>query len=45
MQRCVQDGFYSSTNKQIGGQSVGPEMNPDREAIMAVSGPLDTWHV
>eukprot|EP00911_Craspedida_sp_UC1_P001214 UC1_evm2s915 len=29
------DGFYSSTNKQIGGQTVGPEENPDREAIMA----------
>jgi hypothetical protein len=33
----AEDGFYSSTNKQIGGQSVGPEKNPDREAIMAVS--------
>lgn len=29
------DGFYSSTNKQIGGQTVGPELNPDREILMA----------
>ena len=29
------DGFYSSTHKQIGGQTVGPELNPDREALMA----------
>ena len=40
------DGFYSSTNKQIGGQTVGPETNPDREAIMAtlscaMVGPMD----
>ena len=24
------DGFYSSTNKQIGGQTVGPEKNPGK---------------
>jgi hypothetical protein len=40
------DGFYSSTNKQIGGQTVGPELNPDREALMAtlsgaMVGPMD----
>lgn len=40
------DGFYSSTNKQIGGQTVGPETNPDREALMAtlscaMVGPMD----
>jgi len=40
------DGFYSSTNKQVGGQTVGPETNPDREAIMAtlsaaMVGPMD----
>jgi hypothetical protein len=40
------DGFYSSTNKQVGGQCVGPEKNPDREAIMAtlscaMVGPMD----
>lgn len=40
------DGFYSSTNKQIGGQTVGPERNPDREALMAtlscaMVGPMD----
>jgi hypothetical protein len=29
------DGFYSSNNKQVGGQTVGPETNPDRETIMA----------
>ena len=29
------DGFYSSTHKQIGGQTVGPELNPDRECLMA----------
>jgi len=40
------DGFYSSTNKQIGGQTVGPETDPDREALMAtlscaMVGPMD----
>lgn len=40
------DGFYSSTNKQVGGQTVGPETNPDRETIMAtlstaMVGPMD----
>jgi len=40
------DGFYSSNNKQVGGQTVGPEMHPDREAIMAtlsaaMVGPMD----
>lgn len=40
------DGFYSSTNKQVGGQTVGPERNPDREALMATLscsfvGPMD----
>ena len=40
------DGFYSSTNKQIGGQTVGPEKDPDREALMAtlscaMVGPMD----
>merc|ERR550534_1357362 len=29
------DGFYTSTQPQIGGETVGPERNPDREAIMA----------
>lgn len=40
------DGFYSSTNRQIGGQTEGPELNPDREIIMAtlsgaMVGPMD----
>merc|ERR1712072_960167 len=40
------DGFYSSTNKQVGGQTEGPETNPDREALMAtlsaaMVGPMD----
>lgn len=40
------DGFYSSNNKQVGGQTVGPEKNPDREALMAtlscaMVGPMD----
>eukprot|EP00666_Eupelagonemidae_sp_cell4sb_P005384 gene5384-23508_t len=40
------DGYYSSTNKQVGGQTVGPEKNPDREALMAtlscaMVGPMD----
>jgi hypothetical protein len=39
-------GFYSSTNKQVGGQTVGPETRPDREILMAVLsgamvGPMD----
>ena len=25
------DGFYSSTHKQVGGQTPGPETSPDRE--------------
>ena len=29
------DGFYSSSKKQVGGQTVGPEKSPDREALMA----------
>eukprot|EP01047_Picozoa_sp_COSAG01_P033027 COSAG01_NODE_2413_length_7745_cov_2.532304_1_plen_688_part_10 len=40
------DGFYSSTNKQVGGQTVGPEREPDKEALMAtlscaMVGPMD----
>ena len=40
------DGFYSSTYKQVGGQTVGPELNPDRECLMAtlscaMVGPMD----
>jgi len=40
------DGYYSSTHKQEGGQTVGPELNPDREALMAtlsgaMVGPMD----
>jgi len=40
------DGFYSSSNKQVGGQTEGPEMNPDRETLMAtlscaMVGPMD----
>jgi len=40
------DGFYSSTHLQKGGQTKGPEMHPDREAIMAtlscaMVGPMD----
>merc|ERR1712241_1538774 len=40
------DGFYSSTNKQTGGASEGPELNADREALMAtlscaMVGPMD----
>ena len=40
------DGFYSSNHPQIGGQTVGPETNPDREALMAtlscaMVGPMD----
>jgi len=40
------DGFYSSTLKQVGGQTVGPERNPDREALIAtlstaMVGPMD----
>ena len=40
------DGFYSSTHKQVGGQTVGPETHPDRETIMAtlsaaMVGPMD----
>jgi hypothetical protein len=44
------DGYYSSTNKQVGGQTVGPETNPDREALMAtlscaMVGPMDGIHL
>ena len=40
------DGFYSSSNKQVGGQTVGPEGHPDRETLMAtlscaMVGPMD----
>jgi len=40
------DGFYSSRLPQVGGQTVGPERNPDRETIMAtlscaMVGPMD----
>jgi len=40
------DGFYSSNVKQLGGQTVGPELHPDREALMAtlscaMVGPMD----
>lgn len=40
------DGFYSSNHKQVGGQTEGPETNPDREALMAtlsaaMVGPMD----
>jgi len=40
------DGFYSSNLPQVGGQTVGPEMNPDREILMAtlscaMVGPMD----
>jgi hypothetical protein len=40
------DGFYSSSEKQIGGQTAGPEKSPDREIIMAtlscaMVGPMD----
>lgn len=40
------DGFYSSSLKQTGGQTEGPETHPDREALMAtlsaaMVGPMD----
>merc|ERR1712113_793308 len=40
------DGFYSSSHKQVGGQTEGPERDPDREALMAtlsaaMVGPMD----
>lgn len=40
------DGFYSSSAKQVGGQTEGPEKDPDRETLMAVLsgamvGPMD----
>jgi len=40
------DGFYSSSLPQVGGQTVGPEKIPDREALMAtlsaaMVGPMD----
>merc|ERR1712166_1343654 len=40
------DGFYSSSQKQVGGQTEGPEQDPDREALMAtlsaaMVGPMD----
>merc|ERR1711957_28129 len=39
-------GFYSSTLKQVGGQTAGPETHPDREALIAtlsaaMVGPMD----
>ena len=46
------DGFYSSSAKQVGGQTqtVGPETDPDREALMAtlscaMVGPMDGIHL
>ena len=44
------DGFFSSTHRQVGGQTVGPERNPDREALMAtlscaMVGPMDGIHL
>lgn len=43
-------GFYSSTARQDGGQTVGPETHPDREALIAtLSGamvaPMDGIHL
>uniref|UniRef100_A0A7S2FVU0 Uncharacterized protein n=1 Tax=Octactis speculum TaxID=3111310 RepID=A0A7S2FVU0_9STRA len=40
------DGFYSSTNLQVGGQNEGPETQPDLHALMAtlstaMVGPMD----
>lgn len=40
------DGFYSSTHRQTGGQTVGPESHPEREALIAtlstaMVGPMD----
>ena len=40
------DGFYSSTHAQVGGQTVGPELRPQREILMAtlstaMVGPMD----
>ena len=40
------DGFYSSSRPQLGGQTVGPETRPDREALIAslsgaMVGPMD----
>ena len=32
------DGFYSSTNKQIGGENEGPETNPGMECML-----VDFW--
>ena len=32
---AIKDGFYSSSNKQVGGQTVGPEREPDKEQMMA----------
>ena len=32
------DGFYSSNLPQFGGQTIGPETNPDREIIMVRMG-------
>ena len=42
------DGFYSSSAPQTGGQTVGPEKDPDREALMAtlstaMVGPMDGY--
>merc|ERR1711874_249482 len=44
------DGFYSSTNVQVGGQSKGPSRTPDRETLIAtLSGamvaPMDGIHL
>lgn len=44
------DGFYSSNLPQCGGQVVGPEMHPNRAALMAalsgaMVGPMDGIHL
>ena len=44
------DGFYSSSLPQTGGQTVGPETDPDREVIMAtlscaMVAPMDGIHL
>jgi len=44
------DGFYSSTQPQAGGQTVGPELRPDREILIAVLsgamvGAMDGMHL
>ena len=44
------DGFYSSSAKQVGGQTEGPETHPQRETLMAtlstaMVGPMDGIHL